>query len=190
MRIPGSHAGVLESLVGQVHSQDDIVLFISFYYFFFNGCIHSAWKFVSQGLNPNCRFDLCHSYSNTGFLTHCTRPGIKPTLPQRQCRILNPLHHSRNSQGNSFCWVGTHWELGPRICLKKGFILQIQGLYFFLPWLKVKDFWSCLVAPSRLGVRCYHCCGWGHCCGLGLTPRPGISACRGQGQISKGSWGS
>ena len=35
------------------------------------------------------------------YLTHCTGPGTEPTQPQRHCQILNPLHHSRNSN-NSF----------------------------------------------------------------------------------------
>lgn len=36
---------------------------------------------------------------------------------------------------------------------------------------------------SRLRTQCCHWCGSGHCCGLGLTPGLGTSACRRYGQI-------
>ena len=35
--------------------------------------------------------------SNARFLTHWVRPGIEPISSGRQCRVLNPLSHSRNS---------------------------------------------------------------------------------------------
>jgi len=59
---------------------------------FFNGHLHGIWKFLGQGLNLSPSCDLHHSCSHTRSLTHCARPGIKPTLPQRHPRILNPLH--------------------------------------------------------------------------------------------------
>ena len=49
------------------------------------------WKFLDQGSNPNC------SCGTTGFLTYCAGLGIKSVPSQRQCWILNPLHHSGNS---------------------------------------------------------------------------------------------
>ena len=61
------------------------------------GHTHGIWKFLGQGLNTSCSCDLCHGCSNTGYLTHCTWRGIEPTPLQRQCRILNLLHHRGNS---------------------------------------------------------------------------------------------
>ena len=55
----------------------------------FFGCTCDIWKF--------------HNWCNARFLTHCTRPGIKPAPQQwpsplkRQCQILNPLCHNRDS---------------------------------------------------------------------------------------------
>ena len=63
---------------------------------FFLGRICSIWKFPGQGSNPSHSCNLHHNHS--GSLTHCTRPGIKPMPPQRQCQILNLLHHSSNSR--------------------------------------------------------------------------------------------
>ena len=46
---------------------------------------------------------LAAAVAYIGSLTHCAGPGMEPTPQQqpqslhRQCRILNPLHHSRNS---------------------------------------------------------------------------------------------
>ena len=39
---------------------------------------------------------ICNLH-NAGSLTHWARPGIKPTSSQRQCCVLNPLNHNRNS---------------------------------------------------------------------------------------------
>lgn len=46
---------------------------------FFNGCTHSTWKFPSQGLNSSYSLNLL----------------------VQQCQILNPPHHSGNSQSFS-----------------------------------------------------------------------------------------
>ena len=46
--------------------------FCGFFLFFFFGYTHGIWKFLGQGWNPNQSCDLCHSYSNTWSLTHCT----------------------------------------------------------------------------------------------------------------------
>ena len=46
---------------------------------------------LRHGCDPN------HSSDNAGSLTHYPGPGIKPTLPQRQCQIFNSLSHSGNS---------------------------------------------------------------------------------------------
>ena len=63
---------------------------------FFFSRTHSTWTFPRQGINPCHSCNLHHSCSNTGSLTHCAGPGIEPMPSQRQCQILNPLHHSRN----------------------------------------------------------------------------------------------
>ena len=68
-----------------------------FSFLFLNGHTHGIWKFPGQGLNPS------HGYGNARSLTHCAKPGIKPTPQQqqeplqRQRWILDPLHHSGNS---------------------------------------------------------------------------------------------
>ena len=41
-------------------------------FFFVFGCICGMWKFLCQGSNSCISCNLCHSYSNTGFLTHCS----------------------------------------------------------------------------------------------------------------------
>ena len=71
------------------------------YYFF--DCTHDIWKFQGQGSNLSCNFDLHHSCGNAESLTHSAGLGIEP-MPQqrlqpqqRQCQILNWLHHSGNS---------------------------------------------------------------------------------------------
>ena len=58
---------------------------------FFSPHTHGIWKFLGQGSNPSCG---CY---DTGSLIHCSKLGIKPALPLRQCQIPNPLHHSGNS---------------------------------------------------------------------------------------------
>ena len=50
--------------------------------------IHGIQKFLGQGSNLSQSYDLHHSYSNTGSLTHCAKPGIKLAPPQRQVRSL------------------------------------------------------------------------------------------------------
>ena len=45
--------------------------------------------------------------STTRSLTCCSRPGIKPAQLQRQCWILNPLHHNGNS-ASCFYTSGFH----------------------------------------------------------------------------------
>ena len=51
------------------------------------------WKFPGQGSNLSCSYNSC---GNARFLTQCTRPGIEPTLPQRQQWILNLLSEARD----------------------------------------------------------------------------------------------
>ena len=66
------------------------------------GC--SLWKFPGQGLNLSCSGNLHHSFSNTGSLTHCTRPGIEP-IPQQ-----HRSHCRDNARSLTHCaTVGTHW---------------------------------------------------------------------------------
>ena len=101
------------------------------FFFFFNGCSHSLWRFPGQGLNPSHSFDLHHSYSNTGslnllcwawnqtdasrvtqatavrFLTHCAAAGTP--------RVINFIpytdqSHSDNDDDNAFLWKGFYWK--------------------------------------------------------------------------------
>ena len=44
---------------------------------------------------------------NARSLSLWSRPGIKPTSPQRQCQRLNPLSHNRNSCLHYYWFLGT-----------------------------------------------------------------------------------
>ena len=44
--------------------------FFFFFFFFAYGHTHDMWKFLGQGLNLSCSYNLCHSCSNARFLTH------------------------------------------------------------------------------------------------------------------------
>ena len=71
---------------------------IFFVFVFLFGHAHGIWKFLGQGSSPSHIYDLHHSCSSTGSLTHCAQLGIKLMPPQRQCSILNQLSHSENSE--------------------------------------------------------------------------------------------
>ena len=74
------------------------------YHFFFLAVPTAYGKFSGQGLNMNHSCDLHCSCGNVKTLTHCARWEIEPAPQQqseplqRQCLILNPLHHSGNSK--------------------------------------------------------------------------------------------
>ena len=53
-------------------------------------------------------------------------------------------------------------------CMKEGSIKEEKKKSLGVPW------WL-----SRLGIQCCHYYGLGHCCGAGLIPDPGTSACCG-----------
>ena len=64
----------------------------NFFFSLFFG-LHSQQMEVSQpGIDSEPQ--LWQSW----IFTHCAELGIGPSLPQRQCRTLNPLCHSRNSR--------------------------------------------------------------------------------------------
>ena len=86
---PQPTASELLNLVIIIHK---FFIFLSFF-----GCTHSISKFPGQGSNSSCSCNLRHSCGNGRSFTHCARPEIKPAPPQRQCRIINPLYHSRSS---------------------------------------------------------------------------------------------
>ena len=46
-----------------------------FFFFFLFWCGPGVWKSSGQGWNPSWSCNLCHSCSNAGSLTHCTRAG-------------------------------------------------------------------------------------------------------------------
>ena len=46
-----------------------------FFFFFFFNHIHHICKFPSQGSNPHCICNLCHSCGSAGSLTHCSTLG-------------------------------------------------------------------------------------------------------------------
>ena len=87
-----------------------------FFFFFFFFCLTcSMWRFPGQESNPTPSGDLHHSCYNTRSLTHCTGWGIKPThwqwseLLQKQCQILNLLHHSGDSPSLMFNCIKTEY---------------------------------------------------------------------------------
>ena len=55
------------------HLSEIVIFPMSLSYLF--GCTHSIWKFLGQGLNPSCSFDLRHSIGNAGpfNLLYCAR---------------------------------------------------------------------------------------------------------------------
>ena len=70
---------------------------------------YGIWKSPGQGLNLSCSCNLFCSCSNAGSLTYWVRPGQGSSLilcsDLSQCRwILNPLHHSRNSENQDSCF--------------------------------------------------------------------------------------
>ena len=82
-----------------------VVKFLSFSFLFI--LTGGIGKFLAQELNLSLSCDLYHSCNNVEYLTHCTRPEIKPMSQQwckllhRQCWILNPLCRG----GNSSCEI-------------------------------------------------------------------------------------
>ena len=65
-------------------------------FFFFFCCTHSIWKFEVRDWIQAAAGTYTTAVATQDHLNHCTRPGIEPAAPQRQCKILNPLHLSRN----------------------------------------------------------------------------------------------
>ena len=63
--------------------------FVVFLFVF--GHTHGIWKFPSPGIN----FELQPSCGNTRSLTHCTRAGVKPAMPETS-RIASCLPGSGN----------------------------------------------------------------------------------------------
>ena len=64
------------------------------------------WKSLGQGSKWSCICEIHYIWGNIGHLTHCARPGTKPSSSQRQhLRVLNPLSHSGTSQGSLFCFL-------------------------------------------------------------------------------------
>ena len=76
----------------------------TFYLFIFFFSWPHPWhvEVLGPGTESEQQLCLCHSCNNAESLTHCTRLGIKLALPQRQYQIINPLFHSRNSEGHFF----------------------------------------------------------------------------------------
>ena len=63
----------------------------SFFFFFF-GCTHSIWNFLVE---PEPSSNLPNQILNPLHLA-----GDQIHTVQRQCLVLNPLHHSRNSKAD------------------------------------------------------------------------------------------
>ena len=83
---------------------------------------HSIWKVPGQELNPSLICDLCHSWSNTRFLTHCATVGtlsiiskiqIPGEYPQRFWFIrfwigLRRLHFIKHHRSFWYRWSTGH----------------------------------------------------------------------------------
>ena len=61
-----------------------------FYFILFFGCICGLWKLLGQKLNSSPNYNLHHSCSNAGSLTHCAGLGIEPAF-QRSSDAANPV---------------------------------------------------------------------------------------------------
>ena len=85
---------------------------------FFYGRTCSIWTFLSQGLNLSCSCNLYHGCSYARSLTHCTGPGIKPTLLGKLSRcswVPNPGCHSGNSRNVPHPLQRAAWLSIPRV---------------------------------------------------------------------------
>ena len=126
----------------------------------------ALWKFLGHGSNLSCSCNLQHGCSNTRSLTHCARLGTEP-IPQqhpkpqqRQCRILNPLHHSGNSLFLKDSWLINAHPIF--YALKLFYILHLSPISKFLQYwtilnssqniLKTKTPWTSLEYHE---VLCY-----------------------------------
>ena len=80
-------------------------LFKSLFFFFFLFIASSAayGSFWARGQIGSVAAVLYHSRSNTRFLTHWVRPGIKATSSQILCWVHNPLRHTGNSKSYFKC---------------------------------------------------------------------------------------
>ena len=74
--------------------------------FFFSSLTHSTWKFLSQGLNLSQSCNPCHNCSNTGSFNLLHWAWDWTGTSTEISWIINPLHHSRNSQ-----WLFLEWFL-------------------------------------------------------------------------------
>ena len=105
-------------IAGLLFSLELAQKFITLFIF---GHTHRVWKFPGQGKNLHHCCDLCHSYSNSGCLTHCTGPGIALISQQwseplqRRCWIPHVLCHSENS--HSFLSYQVGQERGKVFCI-------------------------------------------------------------------------
>ena len=64
--------------------------------FFFFLVAPRPMEFPGQGSDASYSYDLSHSFSNAGSLTHCAWLGIKPRPSNAKMPSIH-LHHSRNS---------------------------------------------------------------------------------------------
>ena len=85
----------------QVFSQYLIYLFMYLCIYLFFASTHSIWKFLGQGSNLSCSWDLRHSCSNAGSLT---------SVPQRELPEL--------FLNDASCFINMDWLQ----CKKQGFV--------------------------------------------------------------------
>ena len=82
---------------------------------FLFGHSQGIWKFLGQGLNLSCSWDLHHSCSNTRFFSHCSRPGSELRLLQRQHQIFTAPQWElpKKIWKSSLCWCCVSIECKP-----------------------------------------------------------------------------
>lgn len=77
----------------------------STFFFFFPGHTCGIRKFPGPGIKSELQL---HSGHNAGSLSYCALPGTETMLLQRQCRVLNPLCHSGNSENQHLNSIPIH----------------------------------------------------------------------------------
>ena len=94
------------------------LFFLFFFFFPFYSHTRGIWKFPGQGSNRSYScwptpqpqqhqiqaesVTYATAHGNTGSLTHWAKPGVEPASSQRQCWVLNPMSHNRNSRSKFF----------------------------------------------------------------------------------------
>ena len=113
----------------------------SFFFFFLAAPWHM--EFLGQGSAPSCSCNLSHSCGNTGSLTHCIRPGIKP-VSQCSQDTANPIAPPRELKNTAL-------RGGESLLFGEEILRRIMSF-----WLLIFCGYSCPHAAEVLAVICLH----------------------------------